>query len=142
MLGLSWACSPHLLSPAGSMILTPVWKLPEFSERIWSKSAAAERVCPLEITFLFWNLWAWGRPGASSRDRWWARGDPLTCTHRLGVHHSQGQAAHICVRVHKSSAVFRPLLSAFSNRPLKSTVDPLGMPVDGHVLLKVVFGSG
>ena len=55
-------------------ILMAVWKLPEFSERIWSKSAAAERVCPCRGNILFWNLWAWARPGASAgTDRWWAR---------------------------------------------------------------------
>lgn len=66
--------------------------------------------------------------------------DPLTCTHRLGVSQPGPGCPHLCEGP-QSSAVFRPLLFAFSNRPLKSTVDPLGMLVDGHVLLKVVFGS-
>lgn len=52
-------------------------------------------------------------------------------THTLGAHHSQGQAAHVCVRVHKCPAVSRPLLFVSSNSPLKSTV--------GHALETVIL---
>lgn len=52
--------------------------------------------------------------------------ETLSHTHRLGAHHSQGQAVHVCVRGHKFTAISRPLLFAFSNRPLEEHCWPSG----------------